>query len=113
MSHLRGHLETPLLKLLPLRLTVSLAVFERALIAERTRAGLAAARAGGRLGGRRRKMDVAMLRMAMCAMASRDANDRNLARRLGITSTTLYMYVKGAGTVKGPGQKLLDTLEHP
>ena len=53
-----------------------------------------------------------MLRMAMCAMASGDANGRNLARRLGITTTTLYMYGKGAGTAKGPGQKLLDTLEH-
>ena len=69
---------------------------------------LAAARARDRLGGRPRKMDVAMLRMAMRAMASRDTNAQDLAQRLGITTTTLYMYVNGDGTVKAPGQKLLD-----
>ena len=88
----------------------SLAEFERELIAERTRAGLAAARARGRLGGRPRKMDVAMLRMAMRAMAERDTKAQDLAQRLGITTTTLYMYVNGDGTVKAPGQKLLDAL---
>ena len=85
----------------------SLAEFERELIAERTRAGLAAARARGRLGGRPRKMDRAMLRMAMNAMASRETNAQDLARRLGITTTTLYMYVNGDGTLKEPGQQLL------
>ena len=86
----------------------ALAEFERELIVERTRAGLAAARARGRLGGRPRKMDVAMLRMAMRAMAERDTKAQDLAQRLGITTTTLYMYVNGDGTVKAPGQKLLD-----
>ena len=85
----------------------ALAEFERELIAERTRAGLAAARARGRLGGRPRKMDRAMLRMAMNAMASRETNAQDLARRLGITTTTLYMYVNGDGTPKAPGQELL------
>ena len=87
----------------------ALAEFERELIAERTRAGLAAARARGRFGGRPRKMDATMLRMASHAMASRDTNAQDLAQRLGITTTTLYMYVNGDGTVKAPGQKLLDT----
>ncbi|MCY4480941.1 MAG: recombinase family protein [Rhodospirillales bacterium] len=86
----------------------ALAEFERELIVERTRAGLAAARARGRQGRRPRKMDRAMLRMAMSAMASRETNAQDLARRLGITTTTLYMYVNGDGTVKAPGQKLLD-----
>jgi DNA invertase Pin-like site-specific DNA recombinase len=45
------------------------AEFERELIAERTMAGLAAARARGRMGGRPRKMDRATLMMAMAAMA--------------------------------------------
>ena len=86
----------------------SLAEFERELIAERTRAGLAAARARGRLGGRPRKMDRAVLQMAMNAMAPRETNAQDLARRLGITTTTLYMYVNGDGTPKAPGQKLLE-----
>ena len=86
----------------------ALAEFEQELIAERTRAGHAAARARGRLGGRPRKMDVATLRMVMRAMADREANAQDLAKRLGITTTTLYMYVNGDGSVKAPGQKLLD-----
>lgn len=86
----------------------SLAEFERELIAERTHAGLAAARARGRKGGRPRKMDVTMLRIAMKAMADRETNASDLAKRLGITTTTLYEYVNGDGTAKAPGQKLLD-----
>ena len=89
----------------------ALAEFERELIAERTRAGLAAARARGRRGGRPRKMDRTMLQMAMSAMATRETHARDLAHRLGITTTTLYMYVNGDGTVKAPGQKLIEAAE--
>lgn len=86
----------------------ALAEFERELIAERTRAGLAAARARGRRGGRPRKMDRATLMMAMAAMADPNANATDVARRLGITKTTLYAYVNGDGTVKATGKAVLD-----
>ena len=86
----------------------SLAEFERELIAERTRAGLAAARARGRMGGRPRKMDATTLRMVMRAMADRDTVAQDLAKRLGMATTTLYRYINGDGTVKEPGQKVLD-----
>ena len=49
-----------------------------------------------------------MLRLAMRSMADRETNANDLARRLGITTTTLYMYVNGDGTAKAPGQKLLE-----
>jgi len=90
----------------------SLAEFERELIAERTRAGLAAARARGRPGGRPRKMNVAMLRLVMHAMADRNTVVQDLVKRFGITTTTLYMYVNGDGTVKEPGHKLLATAQN-
>jgi DNA invertase Pin-like site-specific DNA recombinase len=82
----------------------ALAEFEAALIRERTRAGLAAARARGRLGGRPRKMTKAALRMASAAMADPQAKAGDVARRLGITTTTLYEYVNGDGSLKQAGQ---------
>ena len=89
------------------------AEFERELIAERTHAGLAAARARGRMGGRPRKMDRATLTMAMAAMADSKAVAAEVAKRLGITTTTLYVYVNGDGSPKAAGQALLDGGPHP
>jgi len=85
----------------------ALAEFEAELIRERTRAGLAAARARGRRGGRPRKMTKATLRMAMAAMVDREANVTEVAQRLGIARTTLYLYLNGDGSPKALGQALL------
>jgi DNA invertase Pin-like site-specific DNA recombinase len=86
----------------------ALAEFERELIAERTRAGLAAARARGRLGGRPRKVDRGALQMAMAALRDPKAKAAEVARRLGITTTTLYVYLNGDGTPKAAGKVVLD-----
>ena len=91
----------------------ALAEFEAELIRERTRAGLAAARARGRRGGRPRKMTPEVLKMAMAAMADPQTQALEVARRLGITTTTLYAYVNGDGTVKEIGQRLLDQAGAP
>lgn len=85
----------------------ALAEFERELIIERTRAGLAAARARGRMGGRPRKMDKNTLMMAMTAMSDRNSVANEVAKRLGITPTTLYMYVNGDGSLKEAGTKVM------
>jgi DNA-binding phage protein len=53
-------------------------------------------------------MDRATLMMAMAAMADREAKATEVARRLGLTTTTLYVYVNGDGTPKAAGQALLD-----
>lgn len=93
----------------------ALAEFEAELIRERTQAGLAAARARGRCGGRPRKMTRQTLQMAMAAMANPQANAAAVARQLGMTTTTLYTYLNGDGTVKEAGQRLLEgaTLQRP
>lgn len=89
------------------------AEFERVLIAERTQAGLKAARARGRMGGRPRKMDRATLTMAMAAMSDPKANATKVAKRLGVTTTTLYAYVNGDGSPKAAGQAVLDGTHRP
>ena len=86
----------------------ALAEYERELIRERTTAGLAAARARGRKGGRPPKMDKATLNMATAAMMDRNAIASDVAKRLGMTTTTLYKYVNGNGTLKAEGEKLMD-----
>lgn len=93
---------------LALGIFAAFAEFERELIAERTNAGLAAARARGRMGGRPRKMDRAVLTMAMAAMSDPKANAADVARRLGMTTTTLYTYLNGDGSPKAAGTALLD-----
>lgn len=86
----------------------ALAEFERELIVERTKAGMAAARARGRNGGRPYTMTAAKLRLAMAAMASRDTKVGVLCMELGITRQTLYRHVDPKGNLRPDGQKLLN-----
>ena len=86
----------------------ALAEFERELIVERTKAGLLAARARGRRGGRPYKMTPAKLRLARAAMADPGTKVGDLCRELGVTRQTLYRHVGPAGELRSDGQKLLD-----
>lgn len=88
-------------------LFASLAEYERELIIERTHAGLKAARARGRLGGRPRKMNIATLRMAAAAMSDPKAVAFEIAKKLGITTATLYTYVNSDGSLKDAGTRLI------
>lgn len=90
-------------------LFATLAEFEHDLIVERTKAGLAAARARGRNGGRPRKMDKEMLKIAAAAMSDRTAVISQVAKRLGMTRSSLYKYINGDGTLKEDGIKLLNS----
>ena len=85
----------------------TLAEFERDLIRERTMAGLAAARARGRTGGRPRLMTRAKLRTAMTMMADRANAATDVAEQLGISLSTLYAYMNGEGQMKPRARKLL------
>ena len=86
----------------------ALAEFERELIRERTQAGLAAARARGRKGGRPRKMDKATLIIAVKALEDKSITVQSVAKKLNMTTTTLYMYLNGDGSLKEPGYKLMN-----
>ena len=85
----------------------ALAEFERELIVERTKAGLLAARARGRRGGRPYKITPAKLRLARAAMADRETNVGDLCRELGVTRQTLYRHVGPVGELREDGRKLL------
>ena len=85
----------------------ALAEFERALISERTVAGLAAARARGRTGGRPFKMTPAKIRLAMAAMGQKETKVGELCKELGITRQTLYRHVSPSGELRPDGANLL------
>ena len=82
-----------------------LAEFERKLIRERTVAGLKAARARGRKGGRKFALSKAQVRLAQAAMAHRDTSVSELCRELGIRPVTLYRYVGPQDQLREQGQE--------
>ena len=71
----------------------ALAEFERDLIRERTLAGLAAARARGRVGGRPRVMDTNKLAMAKTLLASESNSISEICKILGVSRSTYYNYL--------------------
>lgn len=85
----------------------ALAEYERALISERTVAGLASARARGRNGGRPYKMTPAKLRFAAASMGKPGTNVSALCDEIGVTRQTLYRHVAPTGELRLDGLKLL------
>lgn len=85
----------------------ALSEYERDLIVERTHAGLIAARARGRVGGRKFKMTAPKLRLAMASMGQRETQVGDLCRELGISRQTLYRMVGPNGELRPDGKKLM------
>lgn len=73
----------------------ALAEFERTIIQERTRAGLAAARARGRTGGRPPALDDKDRAAAIALFRDPDIPVKEVARRLGISVAALYHHFPG------------------
>ena len=71
----------------------ALAEFERDIIRERTMAGLAAARARGRVGGRPRKLSKKQVEMAKNLMKDISIPIAEICKTLSVSKSTLYRYV--------------------
>src|SRR3954469_5821382 len=71
----------------------ALAEFERGIIREWTLAGLAAARARGRMGGRPRQLDDRKKRHAAMLHSDPTNSVKDICRTLGISKATLYRYL--------------------
>ena len=74
----------------------ALAEFERNLIRERTMAGLTAARARGRQGGRPKLLDPEKRRLAVDLYQGKKHTIIEICRLMGISKPTLYSYVEEA-----------------
>ena len=85
----------------------ALAEFESELLRERTMAGLQAARARGRKGGRKFALTKAQVRMAQAAMVNRDTSVSELCKELGVKPVTLYRYVDPNGNLRDYGKRVL------
>lgn len=86
----------------------SLAEFERDLIVERTQAGLKAARARGRTGGRPKGLSEAAKLKAVAAETlykEGELSVNEIAGNLGISKVTLYSYLRRRGVEIGSLQK--------
>src|SRR5829696_122399 len=72
----------------------ALAEFEREIIRERTQAGLYAARARGRTGGRPKVLSAKEVQILGNMAADKSLTVSDICRTLGIGRTTFYRYVK-------------------
>ncbi|MFM0029711.1 recombinase family protein [Paraburkholderia madseniana] len=71
-------------------LFAALAEFERGLVRERTLAGLEAARARGRKGGRPTLLDTKQQRAALAMMNNREMSVAEISRHFNVSRSTLY-----------------------
>lgn len=74
----------------------ALAEYEREIIRERTKAGLSAARARGRTGGRKRAMTDEQIEQAKAMMANPKLKIKAICQTLGVSKATLYKYAPAA-----------------
>lgn len=78
----------------------ALAEFERHLIVERTQAGLSAARARGRLGGRPKILDAGKKQVVIDLYNERKFTVKQICEMINISKPTLYNYVRDAMPTK-------------
>jgi DNA invertase Pin-like site-specific DNA recombinase len=76
----------------------ALAEFERDIIKERTNAGLAAARARGRRGGRRKSLTPKEIAMAKQLASDKGNTMQDIAKQFNVSRITLWRYIKETKT---------------
>lgn len=72
----------------------ALAEFERDIIRERTKAGLLAARARGRFGGRPKALNTKKASIAQALYKDKNNSITDICKTLNISRATLYRYIK-------------------
>jgi DNA invertase Pin-like site-specific DNA recombinase len=90
------------------RLFAALAEFERELIVERTRAGIAAARARGQHCGRRPKLTPKEIRLLHKAMGDRRKRVIDVIAEFGISRATAYRYIGPKGELREFAKRVLE-----
>ncbi|WP_431040081.1 recombinase family protein [Streptomyces sp. P9-1] len=85
----------------------AIAEFEHAMMVERTHDGLAAARARGRVGGRKQALKPRQVKLAqemydeLGEDGKRKHTVQDIADELGVARTTIYRYLERGGTSRG------------
>ncbi len=83
----------------------ALAEFERSLIRERTKAGLAAARARGRIGGRPRVLSAKKVALLNSMLRDKSNSVADVSQALGVSRATIYNYTKEHNNQKTKGDR--------
>jgi len=78
----------------------AIAEFERALIRERTVAGLAEARRKGKTGGRPRRLTDKDTTAAKALLADGTLSSKEVAARFGVSKATLYRYLGSEAVIQ-------------
>lgn len=76
----------------------ALSEFERSIIRERTKAGLLAAKARGRTGGRPPSLNENDIKVAKTLLSDNAITAKEVADRIGVSVSTLYKYLPKAKT---------------
>jgi DNA invertase Pin-like site-specific DNA recombinase len=77
----------------------AIAEFERALIRERTAAGLVEARRKGRVGGRPKGMQPKDVMAARALLADGNLTSKEVAARFGVSKATLYRHLAASAAL--------------
>jgi len=86
----------------------ALSELDRSFFCAKVKQGISLAKSTGKKFGRPRKMDARKIRFAMRALSNQNIDAKDIARKLGVTTCCMYLYVNVDGSLKEKGRKILD-----